>query len=171
MEPNVEQILTNIKNSMAEKQQQQQTQPAAADASVLRGLLELSARGQQDVKQQVFQQQQQQGQNQVTTLDTKRLFHIHRAITRKIFKMCSKCWQINYQNKQKFNISSDQEYLATTIILCLACALQNMNNSIQDQQMMGSNNNNAPQQQPLPCFQPTMGNINNSPQQPCFQPM
>ena len=135
---------------------QHQQQHALPSTDVLQQLLSLPSMGQQGYPFPAPEDFAAQGLASLN-LDYKQLYHIHRAIFGKYFKSCTKCRSLNYQNKDKFKISFDQQFVQSIILVCKQCALENINLSIQEKQRPRSNNynnynNNQSSQAQMPSF-------------------
>jgi len=101
--------------------QQQQQQPENVDDAMELGALEI-------VEDEEEQQQDSKGK---LYINPKNLFNITRARQEFInIKTCQKCREEMYNDKNRFQISDDEEYITCSIKLCKSCAINNVCNSI-----------------------------------------
>jgi hypothetical protein len=137
---------------LGQQPQQQQQQPENVDESMEIGALEIV----EDVEEE---QQLGQGKNSLY-INPKTLFNITRARKGYIsIQTCQKCRDEMYNDKNRFKISNDEEYVTCSIKLCKSCAINNVsssikywthgasnqwraNNNINNNQMWSSHNNN-----------------------------
>jgi hypothetical protein len=99
----------------------------------------------------------------------KLFYHVQRALFGNFYKQCRNCWDINYKNKQKFQVSADEQFLTSYILTCKSCAINNIQKSIQDQAQKRLaaqyHNNKTFTQQQQTQFQPIFTSAAPVPQQ------
>jgi hypothetical protein len=98
----------------------------------------------------------------------KLFYHVQRALFGNFYKQCRNCWDINYKNKQKFQVSVDGEFLTSYILTCKSCTINNIQKSIQDQaqkRLAAQYHNNKTFTQQQTQFQPIFTSAAPVPQQ------